>query len=168
MTISLLAKVNFIVLRKGGYYKMTKIEFTKAQYENLIKLVYLGNWMINAIRTDDIVKKYDDVEQHIYSFAKDVGLDKYIEFDSELNKFFPTKELEEDEEMEKYREEYDDEIFWDEITDRLARRDFIRKYGENAIKKMTWKERSGKECPFIEKYEREFAKHGIENLEIKK
>ena len=147
---------------------MIKIEFTKAQYENLIKLVYLGNWMINAIRTDDIVKKYDDVEQHIYSFAKDVGLDKYIEFDSELNKFFPTKELEEDEEMEKYREEYDDEIFWDEITDRLAGRDFIRKYGENAIKKMTRKERSEKEYPFIEKYEKEFAKYGIENLEIKK
>lgn len=101
---------------------MIKIEFTKAQYENLIKLLYLGNWMINAIRTDDIVKKYDDVEQHIYSFAKDVGLNQYIEFDSELNKFFPTTELEEDEEMEKYREEYDDEI-----TDRLARRDFIRK-----------------------------------------
>ncbi len=147
---------------------MIKIEFTKAQYENLIKLVYLGNWMINAIRTDDIVKKYDDVEQHIYSFAKDVGLDKYIEFDSKFNKFFPTKELEEDEEMEKYREEYDDEIFWDEITDRLARRDLIRKYGENAIKKMTWKERSEKEYPFIEKYEKEFAKYGIENLEIKK
>ena len=147
---------------------MIKIEFTKAQYENLIKLVYLGNWMINAIRTDDVVKKYDDVEQHIYSFAKDIGLGKYIEFDSKLNKFFPTKEFEEDEEVEKYREEYDDEIFWDEIADRLARRDFIRKYGENTIKEMTWKERSEKEYPFIEKYEEEFEKYGIENLEIKK
>jgi hypothetical protein len=147
---------------------MIKIEFTKAQYEDLIKLVYLGNWMINAICTDDIVKKYDNVEQHIYSFAKDVGLDRYIEFDSELNKFLPTTELEEDEEIEKYREEYDDEIFWDEVTDRLAKRDFIKKYGENAIKKMTWKERLEKEYPFIEKYEEEFEKYGIENLEIKK
>ena len=34
-----------------------EIKFTKEQYENLMKLVYLGNWMINAIRTDDKSKK---------------------------------------------------------------------------------------------------------------
>ena len=28
-----------------------EIKLTKEQYENLIKLVYLGNWMINAIRS---------------------------------------------------------------------------------------------------------------------
>jgi hypothetical protein len=33
---------------------------------------------------------------------------------------------------------------------------------------MTWKERLEKEYPFIEKYEEEFEKYGIENLEIKK
>jgi len=32
---------------------MMEIKFTKKQYENLIKLVYLGNWMINGIRSTD-------------------------------------------------------------------------------------------------------------------
>jgi hypothetical protein len=55
--------------------------------------------MINAIRSgapgDERVKKYDDIEQYIYFFAEEVGLEKYIEFDKESNQFFPTKEFEE-------------------------------------------------------------------------
>lgn len=32
---------------------------------------------------------------------------------------------------------------------------------------MTWEDRLEKEQPFIDKYEEEFEKNGIENLEIK-
>ena len=149
-----------------------EIELTKEQYENLIKLVYLGNWMINAIRSgnegDERIKKYDEIEQHIFSFAKDAGLKKYIEFDKKFNRFFPTREFEENTDVEQYREEYDDYIFWEELIDRLARRDFIREYGEDTIKKMSIKERIEKEYPFEEKYGEEFGKNGLQNLEILK
>lgn len=147
---------------------MIEIKLSKAKYEDLVKLVYLGNWMINAIRIDDKIEKYDRIEQYVYSFTKDASLENLIEFDSELNKFFPTKEFEEDSDAERFRSEYDNEIFWEELIDSLARRDFINEYGEGAIRKMTWQERLEKEHPFIEKYEKEFEKHGIENLEIKK
>jgi hypothetical protein len=148
-----------------------EIKLTKEQYENLIKLVYLGNWMINAIRSgaegDERIGKYDNIAQYIYSFAKDAGLEKYIEFDKEFNQFFSTREFEEDTDINQYIEEYDDELLWDELINRLARRDFIKEYGEETIKKMDWRERIEKEHPFIEKYAKEFEKHGIENLEIK-
>jgi len=49
----------------------------------------------------------------------------------------------------------------------LARRDFIKEYGEDVIRKMDWKERMEKEHPFIEKYEKEFEENGIENLELR-
>lgn len=145
-----------------------KIEFTKDQYESLIKLVYLGNWMINAIRVDDRIKKFDDLEQYIYSSAKEIGLDKYIEYDTKLKKFFPTKDFEENSEVSQYMDEYDNEAFWDGLVDRLARRDFIREYREEAIRKMSWQDRMEKESPFIEKYEEEFEKYGIDRLEIKR
>ena len=143
------------------------IEFTKKQYENLIKLIYLGNWMINAFRIDEGVKKFEEVTDYIYSFAKDFGLEKYIEYDEKFNKFYPTREFEEDTDIEHYMDEYDAETFWDELVHNLATRDFIGKYGEDAIRKMDFKERIEKEEPFIGKYEKEFEKHGIENLEIK-
>ena len=144
-----------------------KINFTKKQYEDLVKLIHLGTWMINAHRTDDIVEKYEDLEQYILSFYKDFGIEKFIEFDKELNKFFPTREFEEDTDVEQYIDEYNNDIFWEELIDRLARRDFIREYGEDKVLKMTWEERFEKEQPFIDKYDEEFEKNGIENLDIK-
>jgi len=149
-----------------------KIKFTKEQYENLLKLVYLGNWMINAIRSgakgDEQIEKYNELEQYIFSFAKDAGLERYIEFNERYDKFFPTRDFEEDKEIEQYLEDYNDEIFWDELADRLGTRDFIRQYGMEMIEKMDSEERFLKQQEFIIKYEEEFEKNGIENLELLK
>ena len=144
-----------------------EIKFTKEQYENLLKLAYLGNWMINAIRTDDKIEKYDDIAHYIYSFAKDVGLEKYIEYDTEMNQFFPTMQFEEDTDIHQYIDDYEAENFWSELIDRLARRDLIKEYGEDAVRKMSFEVILEKEQPFIEKYEREFEEFGIERLEVK-
>jgi hypothetical protein len=145
-----------------------EIKFTKDQYDSLIKLVYLGNWMINSIRDGGKeIKKYDDVEQYIYSFAKEFGLDNLIEYDTQTKQYYPTWELDDNPEVEPYRQDYENEVFWDELTDRLARQDFVRHHGEKAIRKMSQKEHFEKLHPFIEKYEEEFYKHGIERLEIK-
>lgn len=147
-----------------------EIKFTKEQYENLIKIVYLGNWMVNAIRSgnkgDEQIEKYNKIEQYIFSFAKDFGLEKYIEYNENFREFFPTREFEEADDIEQYREDYNNETFWLELVDRLSRRDFIKEWGEDAIRKMDWKEQIEKEDPFIEKYEKEFEKNGIENLII--
>lgn len=145
-----------------------KINFTKKQYEDLVKLVYLGTWMVNAHRTDDRVEKYEELEQYILSFYKDFGMENFILFDEELKRFFPTKEFEEETDVEQYIDEYNNDIFWEELIDRLARRDFIRAYGEENLLKMTWEERFEKEQPFIDKYDEEFEKNGIENLDIKR
>jgi hypothetical protein len=144
-----------------------KIDFTKKQYETLLKLVYLGNWMINAIRTDDRVKKYEEFEQHIFSFAEEFGLEKYIEFDEESGQFFPTNELEFGTDIEKYRQEYDDNNFWEDLHYRLVERDFVRKYSRAAIEKMDYEERIEKDHEFHEKYGKELEEHGIERLEIR-
>jgi hypothetical protein len=145
-----------------------KINFTKKQYEDLVKLVYLGTWMVNAHRTDDRVEKYEDLEQYLLSFYKEFGMENFILFDEELKRFFPTKEFEEETDVEQYIDEYNNDIFWEELIDRLARRDFIREYGEENVLKMTWEERFEKEQPFIDKYDEEFEKNGIENLDIKR
>lgn len=39
-----------------------EISLTKEQYEDLIKIVYLGTWMVNAFRTDDRIEKYEEFE----------------------------------------------------------------------------------------------------------
>lgn len=143
-----------------------KINFTKKQYEDLIKLLHLGNWMINAHRTDDYVEHYEDLEQYILSFYKDFGMEKHVEYDKEFNEYFPTREFEEDTDVDQYKEEYNDCTFWDELIDRLARRDLIKEYGEAAVLSMTMEEIIEKEQPFIQIYEDEFEMYGVDNLEI--
>ena len=147
-----------------------KIDLTKEQYENLVKIVYLGNWVVNAIRTgaegDERIEKYEDTEQYIFSFYKDFGLEKYIEYDKEFKEFFPTSELEDNSDTRGYLEDYDNEAFWDELGDRLGDRDFFRKYTEEEIKAMDQKERFLTNQKSIIKYEEEFEKYGIDRLEL--
>jgi len=145
-----------------------KIEFTKKQFKSLLKLAYLGNWMANANRTDDMIKEYEDLEDYIFSFAKDFGFKKYVDDeDADQGKFFPTRLFEENTDVSKLHEEYDDATFWDEIIDRLTDRDFFRKYGVDKIKKMDRNERWEKLFEFEKKYADEFRKYGIERLEIR-
>jgi len=143
-----------------------KIEFNKNQYEGLIKLVYLGNWMVNAYRIDDCLREFEEIEEYVLSFSDEMDFDNYVVYDKKFKKHFPTRKFEE--EVHVYVDEYNDEMFWDELIDRFAKRDFINKYGQEAIRKMDLEERFGKLQPFINKYEREFGKYGIENLVIKK
>jgi len=144
-----------------------KIELTNNQFEYLMKLTYLGNWMINAFRLkEEQVKKFEDLLEHILSLAQKNGFDRYVEYDKELKKHFPSSELEKD--VDQYIDEYEDESFWEELTYRLARRDFVEEYGEKAVKKMTWEERIKKEHPFIERFADEFEQDGINNLMIEK
>lgn len=144
--------------------KMVEIKLTDEQYKNLVQLVYLGEWVINSFR-EERIKRYEDLEQQIYSFSKKAGLKKDIEFDEEDKLFYPTMEFEE--KMQEYIDEYDDFFFWEQLVERLSARDFQKQYGEDNVRKMDIDEMVEKGYPFIEKYTDEFQKNGIENLEIK-
>lgn len=143
-----------------------KINFTNTQFKTLMKIVFLGNHIVNGPRVDDeIIKEFNDIEQYIYSFHKDFKLDNWIEKSIEYNEFFPTSELE-DEVMD-YIEFYDDDVFHEELIYNLGRRDFFNQYGEENIQKMDLKERIEKEQPFIDKYYKEILYNGIKNIIIK-
>ena len=71
-----------------------QISLTREQFRTLVEMVNCGEWMINAARVNRI-KKYDKLEQYIYSHAKEAGIDDCIGYDGELKIHFPTKEFEE-------------------------------------------------------------------------
>lgn len=147
-----------------------KINLTKKQYLDLLKLVYMGNWMANAIRVGDKkdpkIDKFVEMEQYIFSFAKEYDFDNLVEFDEHFKRFFPTREFEDNTDIEELRENYDDEIFWDELHHALSRRDFLKNYTKKELDKMDYLEIIHKEEPFREKWAKEIDKHGIDRLEI--
>ena len=126
-----------------------KIFFTKKQYETLIKMAYLGSWLANACRTgDDGDMEIEEIEQYIYSFAKDFRLEDLLE-QSESGSIYPTRAFEEN--LDTYIDEYNDENFWDELVHSLARRDFVEHYGKDVVSKMEMSELFEKEELFIQK-----------------
>jgi hypothetical protein len=73
-----------------------QIELSKDQYQTLLKLIYCGEWVLNSYKTreDAVYKETDKFEQYIFSLAKEFNLEKWIEYDDELGKFYPTDKME--------------------------------------------------------------------------
>lgn len=139
-----------------------QISLTKEQYRTLVEMVNCGEWMINATRVDRL-KKYEELEQYIYSFAKQAGLEDCIGYDDKFKMHFPLEEFEETT-LLPLRDEYDQESFWDELIDQLGSRDLIRQYGADGFAKLSNEERFAARDRVEEKYGREFEQNGVENL----
>ncbi|ODS36658.1 hypothetical protein BEH94_11750 [Candidatus Altiarchaeales archaeon WOR_SM1_SCG] len=144
-----------------------KIPLSKEQYKSLIKVIYLGEWLVNSYRIPpDRDKEIDEIAHYIFSYTKGFEVEDLLKYDKKFNKVFPTLKLEE---MlhPGYVEEYDNEIFWDGLIQRLAERDFVNEYAEKEILKMEPVERIMKIEKLREKYNEEFVENGLENVIVK-
>jgi hypothetical protein len=143
-----------------------KIELANEQLASLAKLVFLGNWLANSWRNEDVIEEYDEVESLVLAAAAKNGLEDYVEFDEEEKKAFPSRELEE--KMTEVVDFYNDNTFWDQLIYRLADRDYVRKYGEESFEQLATDKGMEKERPLVEKYEKEFNEHGLDRLELRR
>lgn len=151
-----------------NYNFYMEINLSKQQYWDLIRAVYMADWMANAICESDI-KQDDGIKEicdYIFSFAKEMGYEDYVEYSEELGRYFATFDLDEEPSIRSLIERYDDHCFWDEITERLGARDFFNKYSEGEIAKMNDEELFTKRLECEEKWEEEFENHGIDGLKI--
>jgi len=144
------------------------LKLTRKQLDSLVKLVYLGNWLANSWRTDDVMKEFDEIESLVLEAAEENGLGKYVDHleESGRDEALPSAELEE--ETEEIVDLYNDSTFWDQLIYRMADRDYARLYGEEALEALFSAEGMEKEQPLIEKYEKEFYDHGLDRLVIRR
>ena len=144
-----------------------RIELTREQLESLVKLLYLGSWMANSWRIEEeIPEDLVEVENIVLTAAARNGFREYVDVDEEEGRVFPSSDLEE--KMDETIDTYNDHTFWDEIIVRMAERDYVRKYGEDALEELDSEEGREKERPLLEKYEKEFYENGLDRLEIRR
>jgi len=141
-----------------------KIEISKTQYKTLVKALFLANWVVNVHETDEPDDEFERLEQYILSQGKFFDL-KNVEYDEKHGKYYHDSDFEM--KTVKLLDDFVDVSFWDELTERLAERDFVNALGEQAILKMSHDERFAKFYEFAEPYEAEFSKTGIDNLVIR-
>jgi hypothetical protein len=143
---------------------VVNIPFTRKQYRTLLLMAYLGEWMMNAHKTDDRNREFDELEHYLMSFAKECGEENSVVHDKELKKYYPTKEFEEM--AQEYDDDYDNETFWDELVNRLSERDAIEKYGKERIKEMSGAERIQSLGEREDYYSNEFQEHGLDRITL--
>ncbi len=146
-----------------------QIDFSKEEYSTFLEILEIAHWVLFAHRTDEPEdrKRYQDFEQKIFSYADVMGFDDLIKYNEEFERYFPTREHDENSPARPVIDEFENETFWSELIEQLAERDMLQALGDKKILKMTSEERFRAHYGFEEKYGKEFEEHGIERLEIR-
>ena len=148
-----------------------KIDLTRKEYRDLLDMLYIAEWILNAHRVgeDPRTKRYSKLEQKFYAFAKAMKFENLIEYAPEFKKYFPTKEYEETSSSHPFIDEFENESFWDELTNRLSARDLAKKLGGfDKIDELSFEERITRLGELEEFYRDEFEQNGLENLQLRR
>ncbi len=145
-----------------------EIDFKKDEYLTLLEIVELAMWVLFAFKNlkEPGLEKYQKLEQKIFSYAKKMGYDHFITFDKKYHKYFWTQTYEEQTPCYEYIDEFENEVFWDELIERLVQRDLVNQEGIESLRKMSIEERFQKEEPIRQKYIDEFTANGFAQIQI--
>lgn len=145
-----------------------KVNITKKEYRTLLDILGIAGWVLHAHREEDAARtaEYRQLEQKLYALAADFGCEDLIVHDEEEDQYFPTADYEEEGPVLKFIDGYNDETFWRELVERLAMRDVLSSIGQKEFHAMSVEERMNKLDTAIGVYEEEFAKNGLNRLEI--
>lgn len=144
------------------------LNLTDEQFRTLLKMAFYGDWICSSTKLDEEMDQEDkevrELKDYILKQAKFFKCKEYVqkfaEGDVELKEEVETKYLE-----KVYK--YDEEIFWDNLIDKLVRRDMLKKYGEIGLGKMSYIEVITKEEEFRELYYSAFENSEIDSLVLK-
>ena len=142
------------------------INIAKKEFKTLLDILKIADWVLHStkIEKDPETEEYRKLEQKLLSLAREKGLKHLVEYSAKTGEYYQTDEV--DSPVMHFIDEYDNEIFWDELSDRLAIRDLFRVEGEEKVKKMKFDERFTKIETLRENYFGEFEKNGIERIKI--
>lgn len=145
-----------------------KINFTKKEYQMLLDMLYVSDWVLHAHSEEksNEIKPYKEVEQKILALAHEFGMENFVENKEKSGDIAFSKEFTNQNAMIQHIDKFENATFWEELIERLSRRDFIQKYGEEAILQMSINERFEKEMLIHQEYHKEFGNHGLNNLRI--
>lgn len=138
------------------------MKLTKEQYETLVKMLYVANWMIEEDESTDANSPYLALEQHVLSQAKDYDMADDVEYDEESRSYSLNEEYVEGTDVFEIIENYDDALVFSRLAGHFASID-AQKAG-----KMSEAELEEKESEIAEEYFDLFADKGLDCLSVKK
>lgn len=137
------------------------VQLEPEEFRKLIELAYLGEWVVNAHHDTEY---QDDAAgstlQRLLATQPMEGVGR----DDETGEYYMQDDWVE-QLYDKYILDYDDHVFWEELTERLAQRDLARRRGV-PLDSINRDDDLLELRPLEEVYRRELEDHGIERLDI--
>jgi len=144
-----------------------KIEFNKEEYLKMLDMLNIADWVIHSFTTGEgeDTREYRELQAKILSFAQEYGLDDLVEqFEGDYE---PTRKFEDESPAFDFIEEFEEEVFWDELIDRLTQRDMEEKHGEEWLDDIFGNEELFRDYQQkLLEYEEEFEKYGVDRLKL--
>ncbi|MBD3280991.1 hypothetical protein GF389_05770 [Candidatus Dojkabacteria bacterium] len=143
------------------------IKFNKKQFFTLLKAAYIADWIANAHDVEMVKNEYSDLQDYIFSKAKEYGFDEFVDHDKkDGDKYYPTRIFEEDTDVHEKIKDYEEESFWQELIDRMAGYEVSQKLTPKELEKLERNEFFEKLYEAKERLSEEFEKNGIKRLSI--
>jgi len=108
-----------------------QIEFSQEELEALARMAYMAEWMANSYRLGEEDPLIVAVMSKIFKEAADQGHADWVESYLKLDTL-PSRTFENLMAGEGWIEDYNDDVFWKQLADRLAIRAIINRIGEKA------------------------------------
>lgn len=145
-----------------------KLDLNRRDYLALLAVLEIADWVINAYRSDESPETAPmrALEQKMLALAEQFGCGELVEYDAQDRRWSLSREYDETSDALQYLQEFENDNFWEQLSDRLVERDLRRQLGEAAYKRLDPEELDEKEEPYRTLYSEEFLTHGVDRLEI--
>lgn len=145
-----------------------KIDFSKEEFVTLIEMIDIASWIISARKSEHGAeeKPYQDMQNKLFSLAADFGCADKVEFLEEWNEYCASNYFEMESPHRKFIDDYDEDAFWDGLTENLAARDAIREVGKEKFLGLDPLQRFELIGEHESKWADEFSENGLENIAL--
>ena len=138
-----------------------KIDLSKEQYLTLVKLLQIGNWPLGLTEANqELVSKAEELEQYIFSLAWDFEAGDGIYYDKEEDYYYLSENHRDT--VEAIIDEYEEDVFWDQLTHKLATIDLKREVNINA----SIEQKINRLFQLKARYEKYFLENGLDKMDI--
>ena len=142
---------------------MIKVSLTNKQCDALIKMVYIGECVYNAL-TDEKNTEIEKCMQTVYAQIAEQGFRDYFDADKDKGKWY-LNEKQETECIDTI-ERHTLDAFWDHLTDYLTERDLRQNYSDEELNRMDQNSFLELVRKIQDNYNSEFENNGVDNLAL--
>ncbi|MFW6012037.1 MAG: hypothetical protein ACOC8R_03030 [Desulfosalsimonas sp.] len=142
-------------------------QFTRDEYKRLLDLAMIANWVLHVFDTEEEnpeTEDYDHVIQKIYAGAKEHGLSDLVAYDEESGGYFPTPDYEEESEVMDLLEDFEDNLFWFGLAQRMALKTLVDQVGIETYDELFDETNAAKLKALEARFAEEFYENGLNNI----